>query len=229
MEIDFSLYPQPKRFRHHIASNVYFPANEFSLEQSYYPPLYEKIDWDSKFANGKAPDMLDIGCAFGKFTLKTALMFENKNVLGIEVRSQPLEWINNIIEKEKLKNVATLNYSVVNGMPFLENESIETIFYFYPDPWFKKKHHKRRAFNQAFLEECHRVMKSDGIFMVQTDIIEKHEYNLSELEKFAKFDYKLIEDRKDWALNGQILAETDQEEFINRKGLPTYRLICTKK
>lgn len=103
-----------------------------------YPPLIDKIDWSNHFANSQPPDLLDIGCGRGKFLLDMSFRLPQKNILGIEVRPLPVEWLQNVIKGENLPNVSVLRYSVVNGLPFIEDNSIEEVFYLFPDPWPKK-------------------------------------------------------------------------------------------
>ena len=71
----------------------------------------------------------DIGCGMGKFTIEFALANPEFNVLGLELRKRAVEWINTVIDSEKIPNVRALWYSVVNGLDFIESSSIEKIFY----------------------------------------------------------------------------------------------------
>lgn len=136
--IDFSKYPLPNRMRHHTSPNFYLPASELQIIPKGYPPLIDKIDWSNHFANSQPPDLLDIGCGRGKFLLDMSFRLPQKNILGIEVRPLPVEWLQNVIKGENLPNVSVLRYSVVNGLPFIEDNSIEEVFYLFPDPWPKK-------------------------------------------------------------------------------------------
>ena len=159
--IDFSKYPLPERFRHHLSANNYMPREQIKYEPYNYPPLYESIDWSEHFANGNAPKYLDIGCGFGWFSLQFAELIE-ENILGIEVRPKAVEYAQNIVKSENIRNCSFLWYSVVNGLDFIERNSVKKIFYFFPDPWFKKKHHKRRAFDINFLKFCYGALEPEG-------------------------------------------------------------------
>jgi len=107
--------------------------------------------------------MLDIGCGLGRFLLEISLINSDKNILGFEVRQSAVEWIQGVVQGELLRNVEALWYSAVNGLGFIEAGSIEKVFYFFPDPWVKKKHYKRRAFSVELLKEIHRkIVFNDG-------------------------------------------------------------------
>lgn len=221
--IDFEKYPLPKRMRHHTSPNVYLPASELKVLPNGYPPLIEKADWQEHYANGKAPNALDIGCGRGKFLLELSLLNPSSNYLGIEVRPMPVEWIKGVIAGENLPNVSVIRYSVVNGLNFIEDSSISESFYLFPDPWPKTKHLKRRAFNLFFLEEIFRVTSNGGKLMLATDLEEVHQYHLETLEEFSKFNIKVVENDSEWEY-----PVTNKEDFCRKVGIPFYRIICTK-
>ena len=226
--IDYSKYPQNTRIRHHISSNVYFPFNENIKEPDRYPPLISDINWNQVFENGTPPDMLDIGCGFGKFLLNSSLQFPDMNLLGIEVRPVPVDWIKSVIAAENLKNVHIINYSVANGLTFINDNSVSFISYFFPDPWFKTRHLKRRAFNLKFLDEIHRVLKSESKFFIQTDVEEVHKYHLDILSESGKCKFTNIDSLEKWSINGVQLTETDHEIYVNKKGMDKFRIIAEK-
>lgn len=221
--IDFSKYPLPNRMRHHTSPNFYLPASELQIIPKGYPPLIDKIDWSNHFANSQPPDLLDIGCGRGKFLLDMSFRLPQKNILGIEVRPLPVEWLQNVIKGENLPNVSVLRYSVVNGLPFIEDNSIEEVFYLFPDPWPKKKHIKRRAFNLDFVREVHRILKKQGKLLLATDVPEVHAYHLEILNEFKLFDIQIIDNDADWDY-----PVTNKEDFCRRVGIPFYRIICVK-
>lgn len=218
--IDFSKYPLPKRWRHHVAPNMYFPYNENIPNKEGYPPLIETVDWSRHFHNSKAPNSIDIGCAWGKFTLSYADKNPNENVLGIEIRQQTLAYAEYVRNQENIRNVSFLWYSVVNGLDFIETESIDKVFYFFPDPWFKEKHKKRRAFDPFFLKNIYRILKKDAVLYLQTDIEEVHKDQLALLNEFEKFE---LEEPNEWSL-----PRTNKEEECIRNDFKYWRLICRK-
>jgi len=223
VEIDFDKYPLPKRMRHHVSANCYIPWSELKEKPKSYPPLIDRTNWNEHFSNGLPPNILDVGCGKGKLLLDSSELFPDKNFLGIEVRKSAVNWIKDVITGEKITNCSVLWYSVVNGIPFIESKSIDDIYYLFPDPWPKKKHHKRRAFNTEIIKEFHRVLKPNGHLYLATDVPEVHEYHIELLEETCIFDYKIIEKDEDWDL-----PVTNKENFCRKKNIPFFRLICTK-
>lgn len=221
--INFKKYPQEVKFRHHVSSHHYYSADDLTFVPENYAPLYNEINWGDIFKNAKKADFLDIGCGRGHFLADFAFLNPEKNILGIEIRENPINWINTVIEGEKLENCKALFYSVANNLPFIDDNSIEAIFYLFPDPWPKTRHFRRRAFTNKFIEECYRVLKKDGKLYLSTDVEMVHNYQLSLLKKFGKFNLSILPDRDDWHF-----PLTHKEKFCIEKDIYVHRTICQK-
>lgn len=221
--IDYKKYPVP-RLRHHANPTLYLPVTEHQVKLSYYPPVIEQVDWRDYFADGRPPAYLDVGAGMGRFLLETALATPDVNMLGIELRKTAVEWVQSVIEGEHIPNAALMWYSVVNGMPFIESGSIRKLFYFFPDPWVKKKHHKRRAFSTELLDEFARVLHPEGTLYLMTDVPEVDAYQQEVLREHGVFRYRYAAQEEEWDLP----VRTDQERFSLKKNIPYIRMICTK-
>jgi tRNA (guanine-N7-)-methyltransferase len=222
-KIDYTKYPVP-RIRHHGNPVLYFPLKQHKTRNFSYPPLIEKFEWSELFSNGKPPLMLDVGCGMGKFLIETALTKPEINFLGFELRINAVEWINKVITGENLTNVKALWYSIVNGFPFIETGSIEKIFYFFPDPWVKKRHHKRRAFSKELLDEFIRMLRQDGKVYIMTDVPEVDEHHRQVLDEHKGFDY-IYAGIDEWDVG----LTTNQEDFCIKKDISFTRMICRKR
>lgn len=221
--IDYTKYPLP-RIRHHANPALYFPLSQHKTTDLNYPPLIQKINWEEFFQNGKPPAHLDVGCGLGKFLAEMALNNPEINILGLEVRNSTVEWTNGVLAGEGIKNGKALWYSAVNGLPFLESGSIEKIFYFFPDPWHKKRHHKRRAFSVGLLNEFHRLLKPYGVLYLMTDVPEVDEYQQKILIQHNGFSYTYVHE-SEW----DISVKTNHEDFCARREIPFIKMICRKK
>jgi tRNA (guanine-N7-)-methyltransferase len=220
VKIDYTRYPLP-RIRRHANPVLYFPAARLKGGQLNYPyPHKIKLQWSSVFGNSKPPDYIDIGSGIGKFLIEMAMNYPDKNILGFEIRKAAVEWTNNVLGSERILNGKVLWYSVVNGFDFICDASVEKIFYLFPDPWFKKRHKKRRAFSIELLEEFYRILKSGGMLYTATDIDELDTYHTEITEKHEKF--KVYEGEWD------ICVRTPQEEFCIRKNISYKRRIYIK-
>jgi tRNA (guanine-N7-)-methyltransferase len=221
-KIDYTKYPVP-RLRHHANPVLYFPLKQHKNRNFSYPPLVEKFEWCELFTNGKPPIYLDVGCGMGKLLIEMALANPKINILGFELRKNAVEWINKVIQGEKISNACVLWYSVVNGFPFIDSGSIEKIFYLFPDPWIKKRHHKRRAFSSELLDEFYRMLSPDGLLYIMTDVPDVDEHHKKVLDKYNGFSYESASEEK-W----DISIKTNQEEFCLGKKIPFTRIKCRK-
>jgi tRNA (guanine-N7-)-methyltransferase len=222
-KIDYTKYPLP-RIRHHANPGLYFPLSQHKTTDLRYPPVIKHADWKDFFQNGRPPEYLDVGCGLGKFLIDLAANHPNINMLGLEIRNSTVEWTNNILNCEGITNAKALWYSAVNGMPFIESGSIEKIFYFFPDPWHKKRHHKRRAFSAGLLDEFQRVIKPNGRLYIMTDVPEVDEYQQEILTQHNGFTFSYAKDGE-WDLD----VETNHEGYCNRRNIPFIRMICQRK
>ena len=112
----------------------------------------------------------------------------------------------------------------MNGFTFIKNETIEKVFYFFPDPWVKKRHYKRRAFSAELLGEIHRVLKPGGKLYLMTDVPEVDEFQQKVLKDFGKFEFSYA-DSAAWDLP----VKTNHEIFCEGRKIPFVRIICVKQ
>ncbi|MFM8178462.1 MAG: tRNA (guanine(46)-N(7))-methyltransferase TrmB [Candidatus Kapaibacterium sp.] len=229
MTIDPLRYPQP-RSRHHTNPQFYLPLSELHVVPSQYPPVPSALDWQTLYASGAAPRALDIGCGWGRFLIDLAEQRPQVNLLGIELRQQAVEWINGVIDGERLPNARALYYSVANGLPFIADASVEEVYYFFPDPWFKKRHGKRRAFTSAFLRELQRVMVPGGTLFLMTDVPEVDAAQCEILMQSGSdagagpgvFEIDDVTDGGPW-----LPVMTDHELYCRRRGFAYTRKRCS--
>jgi tRNA (guanine-N(7)-)-methyltransferase len=220
--IDYTKYPLP-RLRHHANPILYFPLKQHKGKKLRYPPLIDKVNWNDMFANGESPKYLDVGCGLAKFMIEMAIRNPGVNILGFEVRSGAVDWVSRVIAGEKIPNAKAIWYSAVNGFGFIEDESVEKIFYFFPDPWIKKRHNKRRAFSPELLDEFLRILKPDGTLYIMTDVPDVDEHQKEIIAEHGGFSYSYIT-RERWDLP----VRTNQEEFCIKNNIPFIRMICRK-
>ena len=177
------------------------------------------------FAAPEQPLHLDIGCARGRFILKMAEIDVKSNFLGVEIREPLVEEANRIASEKGLKN---LHYEFCNAMialgDLLENlpeNLLQTVTIQFPDPWFKKKHAKRRMVNRELIETVVRHLAEDGKIFVQTDI----EFLAEEMFELFQANEKLREIK---IAENPFPAKTEREAAVEEKNLPVYRVMFEK-
>ncbi|MBI05003.1 MAG: hypothetical protein CMI96_04220, partial [Pelagibacteraceae bacterium] len=78
--------------------------------------------------------------------------------------------LSNYIKKEKITNIKIFNKNILILFDYLSSKEVfKQIWILFPDPWPKKKHHKRRLLNISFLKKIHNYMKTGGNLYIATD------------------------------------------------------------
>ena len=168
---------------------------------------------------------LDIGSARGRFLLKMAEIDKTKNYLGVEIR-EPLVIEANQLAREA--NLTNLHYEFCNATMWLDRlldklpeNTLEIVTIQFPDPWYKKKHAKRRMVKDEMIEAIAKNLKLSGKVFVQTDV----EFLAEEM-----FDlFRANERFKEMKTNkNPFPVKTEREKAVEDKDLPVYRTIFEK-
>jgi tRNA (guanine-N7-)-methyltransferase len=178
------------------------------------------IELKEIFGDAELPLFLDIGCARGRFLLRMAQAEPGWNYLGIEIREPLVEEANRIAADAGLKN---LHYTFCNAMLWLgrliaeiPNGQLQMAAIQFPDPWFKKKHAKRRMVSAGLVSSIVEKLEIDGKIFVQTDIAFLAE------EMFDLFrSNKLMQETE--VIANPLPVKTEREIAVEGKELPVYR------
>ena len=116
------------------------------------------------------PCVVEIGFGNGENLIAMAKQAPDKNFLGIEVHEPGVGHCLLQIERHDLRNVRIARQDAVEILETnIPDESLERINLFFPDPWHKKRHHKRRIVQPKFVTLVASKLVSNGIFHVVTD------------------------------------------------------------
>jgi len=127
------------------------------------------LDLDSLFGR-KAERVLEIGFGDGKVLSELAATHSDTDYLGIEVHQPGVGALLLAIDKARLSNVRIIHDDASDVLDsWLAPSSLSRINLFFPDPWPKKRHHKRRIVQTGFLEQLARVLVPRGILHMATD------------------------------------------------------------
>ena len=114
--------------------------------------------------------VIEIGFGDGVVLIESALKNPDKNFIGIEVYDSGLGQCLNEIDKHKIENIRLIYGDAVEVFEqFITKQSVEKINILFPDPWPKKRHHKRRLINKEFLALLSKSLKNKGIVNISTD------------------------------------------------------------
>jgi len=149
------------------------PGQQNALRQ--YWPKYglefapTQLDFET-LAGGFSAVKLEIGIGNGDALISMAANDKSSFYLGIEVHQPGIGRCLNNIEQHKLDNVRLLAHDAIEVMEeMLAAQSLDRILLFFPDPWHKKRHHKRRIVNQHFRDLVFNCLKPGGVIHAATD------------------------------------------------------------
>ncbi|MFM7151661.1 MAG: tRNA (guanosine(46)-N7)-methyltransferase TrmB [Gemmataceae bacterium] len=132
------------------------------------PP--ERIRWAELFGNDH-PVEIEVGFGKGLFLLNAGQAFPDRNFLGIEVvRKYQLLTATRLA----LRRISNVKVACLDARPFLRDcvvpRSVQTVHVYFPDPWWKKRHHKRRVFTPEFAQTVESILAPGGQLLVVTDV-----------------------------------------------------------
>ena len=154
----------------------------------------------------------------GDATVEIAQANPDINYLGIEVHTPGVGKVLSEIQKRNLKNLFIIEYDALEVLDkMIGDNSINGIHIFFPDPWPKKRHHKRRLVQRPRTDLMAKKLSKGGYLYFVTDIIEYAEFALEELNqtKNLKNKYNGFAEPQSWRT---------QTKF-ERKGLAADRQI----
>ena len=191
----------------------------------YYRQSPEPIAMAGAFSDPDLPLHLDIGCARGRFILRMAAAEPAWNFLGVEIREPLVVEANQIAAEENLPN---LYYAFCNAMLWLDklienipDGTLQAVTIQFPDPWFKKKHAKRRMVNKELVDTVVNKLAKGGRIFVQTDI----EFLAEEMFELFRADNRLAEIEID---ANPFPVKTEREKAVEDRELPVYRSLWQK-
>lgn len=194
-----------------------------------YQKAIEPPDWTVIYSNLTQPLHLDIGSARGYFLSSLAQMQPDWNFLGLEIREPLVEESNQRRDELGLKNLhylfANANNSlhpILESLPFgiLQRVSIQ-----FPDPWFKKRHQKRRVVQPEIVTQLANYLTIGGEVFIQSDVLEVEVQMCKMFGSHPAFQRT----SSDWLAVNPLPVSTERENVTLSRGEPVYRALFIKQ
>ncbi len=207
-----------RRVRQHV--------NPFAIK--YQTPVTPP-DWSQIFDDPTRPLHLDIGCARGQFLHTFAPIAPDWNFLGIEIR-QPL--VDSALKQRDAEGTRNLHFifcNINNSLsPLLSSfpEGIlQRVSIQFPDPWFKKRHQKRRVTQPALVQQLADGLPSGGMVFLQSDVLEVEQDMCDRFTENPNFKRQ----GEDWLPENPLSVPTERERVTLEKGQPVYRALYIRQ
>ena len=175
---------------------------------------------------------LDIGSAAGEFLFDLALVNTSWNYLGIEIREK---LVKNAKLKASEKEIKNLYFVFGNANNILKNvqskiifKNLKSISFNFPDPWFKKRHYKRRVIQPGFINMLSNSLQKGTLIFIKTDVKDLFDYmdfNISSNFYFKTIDKKDFDFTKSFNPNK---VQTNREKYAIVNQLEIYERIYMK-
>ena len=180
------------------------------------------------FADPSQPIHLDIGCARGRFLLALAPERPGVNHLGVEIRRALVQAAEADRQALALGNLRFLfcnaNVSLQAWLAALPAGQLELVSIQFPDPWFKKKHHKRRVLQPELLLAIAAALAPGKRLFLQSDVPAVIDPMVALTEACGCFS-RPADDARPWRASNPLPVPTERETYVLNQGLPVYRVL----
>ena len=180
------------------------------------------------FSDPSLPLHLDIGCARGRFLLALAQEQAGVNHLGVEIRRALVQAAEADRQSLSLGNLHYLfcnaNVSLEAWLAALPAGQLDLVSIQFPDPWFKKKHHKRRVLQPALLLAIATALAPGRRLFLQSDVLAVIEPMVALTEACGCFN-RPSGDARPWRSGNPLPLPTERERYVLDQGLPVYRVL----
>jgi len=181
---------------------------------------------DELFSESNLPIHLDIGCARGRFLLDFAASETKWNFIGIDIRSSLVAAAEREREKLELNNLrfvfCNANVSLENWLLKLRTNQLQRVSIQFPDPWFKKRHQKRRVLQPSLLIALANRLPPGAELFVQSDVSSVINQMIELIQLSQCFESNDFGNEHQVNDNPFDLT-TEREQYALKKGLKVYR------
>ena len=178
-------------------------------------------------ATGLNMDMeLEIGFGRGMFLLERAEAAPGSRILGLEIKRKWAYLVGERAKKLGLQHVRVFGADARDVLLRLgPDASLARIFMHFPDPWWKKRHAKRRLNGAAMFDPVARLLRPGGELFIQTDVEDRALGFLEDLREHGGFDLP----ESGFVAENPYLARSNREKRAIADGLPVYRILVHRR
>lgn len=185
-------------------------------------------EWSQVFVDPTQPLHLDIGCARGRFLRQFAAIAPPWNFLGIEIRQPLVDAANQARDEQGLDNLHFLFCNINNSLaPLLQSLPpgvLQRVSIQFPDPWFKRRHQKRRVVQPELVQQLADGLASGGVVFLQSDVLDVEVEMCDRFSENPHFQRQSAQ----WLPDNPLPVPTERELSTQSKNEPVYRALYTR-
>lgn len=198
------------------------------LSQHYYvlADLPRPLDPVALFGR-RAPLEVDVGSGKGLFLRQAAAAFPDRDFLGVELAVKYAQYSAAQLVKLGIRNAKVIQGDVVRFFAeCVPDDALAAVHIYFPDPWWKKRHKKRRIMRESFLRDVERSLEPGGLMHFWTDVQEYFETTLQLLSHCTQLEGPLPESAELAQLPFQFRTHFERRHRL--QGVPIYRAVFRK-
>jgi len=187
--------------------------------------LPKPIVWAELFGNDHPVEM-EIGMGKGTFITEQAKARPDVNFFGIEWARWYWRYCSDRLRRNQCLNARTVRAEANFFLSeFVQDQSLSVLHVYFPDPWPKTRHHKRRLIQEPFLRQVERILVPNGQLRIVTD----HQEYFEQIEPIVKNSkLKVIDYSRPGSANEGEFVGTNFERKYRREGRPFYAIAAQK-
>ena len=178
------------------------------------------------------PLHIDIGCGAGNFLINLAIHNKNWNYIGLEIREKLVNKSKLQLKDESLDNLffafGNAEYLIDDCLDKFPVGLVSSISVNFPDPWFKKKHHKRRIIQPQLIHKISQLMAYGGYISIKSDVEELFEYMDMTISNSKSFINYIYQDSDILNSYNPMNLKTNREKYVVGKKLKVFQKLYKK-
>lgn len=185
-------------------------------------------NWSEVFADPSLPLEVDVGCAHGDFLIARAQLEPDCNYVGLEIRQPMVDRVNGKLARAGLHNVRLVCCNANTSWEDLfRGLVLRRVYVHFPDPWFKKRHHKRRVVTPRFVDQVASSLPPGGEFRFMTDFEDYAVEVAAQFREDTRFENRYGAGA--YAPREEGFPLTHREEWHSSQGDPVYRYVWLRR